>query len=262
MRQRLVGRGAVASRAGDAARGPTEQGRRRSRAGARGLTLVELLVAMAVLALLSVIIYQSIDGMRRSRQGVQRLTDRYREGRIAMNRIARELQSAYLSEHVPLSPSLQVVKTAFVADPGSPADRLDFNSFAYQRVDRDSKESDQMEVSYFGSRDPNRRDVVDLVRRVSPRLDDRPQQGGRIEVLATDIDLFDLKYLDPLTGQWRDEWDSTNAVREAGRLPLQVQVTLVLKEGARSTAGRSRSTIRLATKVPLHITSPLNFAIK
>lgn len=236
--------------------------RMRRRRRARGLTLVELLVAMAVLALLSVLIYQAIDGMRRSRQGVQRVTDRYREGRIAMNRVVRELQSAYLSEHLALSPSLQVVKTAFVADSGTPADRLDFNSLAYRRVDRDSKESDQMEISYFGSRDPNRRDVVDLARRVSPRLDDKPTQGGRVEILATDIDLFDLKYLDALTGQWRDEWDSTNTVREGGRLPLQVQVTLVLNEGMRGGSGRSRSTVRLVTKVPLPISGPLNFAIK
>jgi general secretion pathway protein J len=228
----------------------------------RGLTLVELLVAMAIMALLSVLIYSSIDGMRRSRQGVQRITDRYREGRIAMTRMAREIQGAYLSEHLPISPSLQVVRTAFIGDPGTPADRIDFNSFAYQRLDRDSKEGDQMEVSYFGSRDPARRDVMDLVRRVSPRLDDRPEQGGRVEVLATDIDLFDLKYLDPLTGMWRDEWDSTSAVREAGRLPLQVQITLVLKEGMRAGAGRSRNTIRLSTKVPLQVRDPLNFAIK
>ncbi len=235
---------------------------RRRRRSERGLTLVELLVAMSVLALLSVLIYSSIDGMRRSREGVQRITDRYREGRIAMNRMTRELQSAYLSEHLPLSPALQATRTAFIADPGSPTDRLDFNSLAYQRLDRDSKESDQMEVSYFGSRDPNRRGVVDLVRRVSPLLDDKPEQGGRVEVLATDIDLFDLKYLDPMTGMWRDEWDSTSAMREAGRLPLQVHITLVLNEGMRAGSTRSRGTIRLTAKVPLHISGPLNFAIK
>ena len=188
-----------------------------------------------------------------SREGVQRITDRYREGRIAMNRMARELQSAYLSEHLPLSPALQVTRTAFIADPGSPADRLDFNSLAYQRLDRDSKESDQMEVSYFGSRDPNRRGVVDLVRRVSPLLDDKPEQGGRVEVLATDIDLFDLKYLDPLTGMWRDEWDSTSAMREAGRLPLQVHITLVLNEGMRAGSTR-RSTPHICFK-PWPVTS-------
>lgn len=234
----------------------------RRRGASRGLTLVELLVAMAIMALLSVLIYGSIDGMRRSRQGVQRISDRYREGRLAMSRMARELQSAYLSEHLPLTPALQVVRTAFIGDPGTPADRIDFNSFAHRRLDRDSKESDQMEVSYFGSRDPEKNDVVDLARRVSTLLDDKPEQGGRVEVLATDIDLFDLKYLDPLTGMWRDEWDSTSLVREAGRLPLQVQITLVLNEGARSSSTRSRGTIQLMTKVPLAISAPLNFAIK
>ncbi len=232
------------------------------RARARGMTLVELLIAMAILALMSVLVYSAIDGMRRSREGVRRLADRHREGRLAMNRIARELQSAYISEHAPINPALQVVKTAFIGKPGSPASRLDFNSFANQRLRRNSRESDQMEVSYFGSSDPERSGVVDLARRVSTHLDEDPQRGGRVEVLASDIDLFELEYLDPLSGMWREEWDSTSVVGEAGRMPLQVKVTLVLKGGARRNENSSRGTIRLVTKVPIPIQNILNFAMK
>jgi general secretion pathway protein J len=234
----------------------------RSRRRARGLTLVELLIAMAILALITMLIYSAIDGMRRSREGVRRISDRYREGRIAMNRVARELQSAYLSEHAPINPAMQVVKTAFIGKPGSPASRLDFNSFAHDRLERDSHESDQMEVSYFGSDDPEHDGVTDLARRMSSRLDDDPQRGGRVDVLATDIDLFKLEYLDPMSGMWRDEWDSTSVIGEAARLPLQVKVTLVLKGGERRNEGSSLGTVRLVSKVPLPIQNILNFAMK
>jgi general secretion pathway protein J len=69
--------------------------------------------------------------------------------------------------------------------------------------------------------------VTDLARRVSPKLDLDPERGGRVDVVATDIDLFDLAYLDPLTGQWTETWDSSQAAGQLNRLPLQVRIVLV-----------------------------------
>jgi general secretion pathway protein J len=199
--------------------------------------------------------------MRRSREGVDRISSRYREGRLAMARISRELQSAYLSVHEPIDESLKVVATSFVGEPGSPAARLDFNSFSHRRLRADARESDQVEISYFGSEDPDEGGVVDLARRVAPP-DLEPRRGGKVEVLATDIDLFDLKYLDPLTGQWREEWDSTSVVGEKGRMPAQVKITLVLNGAARSRSDSSRGKIRLVSKIPILIQDSLNFALK
>lgn len=228
----------------------------------RGVTLVELLIAVAVLAMISVLIYGAFSGMRSSRDGMQRINDRHREGRMAMARIVRELSSAYISQHTPIDESLTVVKTSFIGTTGTPADRLDFNTFAHRRLDRDAHESDQAEVSYFGSPDPDQDGVVDLARRVSPILDLEPQTGGRVEVLATDIDLFELEYLDPVTGLWEETWDSTSLVAQENRLPLQVRVLLVLNGGRRSSSASGQAPIRLMTKVPLPIFNPLNFATK
>ncbi len=231
------------------------------RSKVRAMTLIELLIAMAILAFIGVLVFLSIDGMRRSREGVDRISDRYREGRLAMARIARELQGAYLSAHAPIDESLQVVKTSFIGEPGTPASRLDFNSFAHRRLRANTRESDQAEISYFGSEDPDRGGVVDLARREAPP-DLEPLRGGKVDVLATDIDLFQLQYLDPLTGMWREEWDSTSVVGERGRLPVQVKVVLVLNGGARSHDDGSRGKIRLVSKIPLMIQDPLNFALK
>lgn len=236
-------------------------GFKRSRPTTRGMTLIELLIAMAILAFIGVLVFAAIDGMRRSRQGVDRINDRYREGRLAMARIARELQAAYLSAHAPIDESLLVVKTSFIGEPGSPAARLDFNSFSHRRLRADTRESDQVEISYFGSDDPDRSGVTDLARREAPP-DLEPRRGGKVEVLATDIDLFQLEYLDPLTGMWREEWDSTSVVGERGRLPVQVKVVLVLNGAARSFENGSRGKIRLVSKIPLMIQDPLNFALK
>lgn len=237
------------------------RGGRQGRARSRGMTLVELLISMAILAFISVLVFASVDGMRRSRQGVERITNRYREGRLAMARISRELQSAYLSAHVPIDESLLAVDTSFVGETGSPASTLHFNSFSNRRLRADARISDQVEISYFGSENPELEGVIDLARRVAPP-DTEPQSGGRVEVLATDIDLFELQYLDPLTGRWREEWDSTSVVGEKARLPLQVKVVLVLNGGARSRQDGSRGRVRLVSKIPLPIQDTLNFALK
>ena len=81
-----------------------------------------------------------------------------------------------------------------------------------------------------------------------------------MDVLATDVDLFDVAFLEPLTIQWLETWDSTQATGQLGRLPLQVRLTLVLNGGKRSSRGRAQSPIRLVTKVTLPIQRALTFA--
>jgi general secretion pathway protein J len=225
-----------------------------------GLTLVEVMVAIAVLSFVTMIIYGAFAGMKASREGVQRINDRYREARLGLARITRDVQSAYLSAHAPIDPSLRVVETAFIGQQGTPADRLDFNSFAHLRLTADARESDQEEVSYFGSSDPDHSGVTDLARRVSARPDLEPDRGGRVQVLITDIDLFDVEYLDPMTNEWVETWDSRQALEQSDRLPLQIRVILVLNGGRRASSGRARGTIRLVTKIPLAINRPLTFA--
>lgn len=229
---------------------------------ARGFTLVELLVAIVVLSMISLLIYNAFASMKRSREGIERVDDRYREGRLAMTRMVRELQSAYISLHAPIMGSLLVQKTAFIGTTGTPADRIDFNSFSNRRMDKNSHVSDQCELSYFGSPNPELSGVTDLARRISTSLDLEPKKGGRVDVLATDIDLFDLQYLDPTTGNWLETWDTTSTVTgQPARLPVQMRITLVLNGGSRQGYDRGQGTIRLITKVSLPIDNALNFAV-
>lgn len=228
--------------------------------GRRGFTLFELLIAISVLGLLTTLIYGALSGMKSARENLQRINARYREGRLAISRMARDLQSAYVSAHTPFDPALTVVTTAFIGSRGSRTDRIDFNSFSGHRLDRDAHVSDQLEISYFGSPDPEDPAIIDLARRSSARLDLEPDRGGRVEVLATDLDLFELAYLDPLTGQWLESWDTTSTTGQPGRLPLQVRVVLVLNGGERKARDRGREPIRLVTKIPILIQRALSFA--
>ena len=227
---------------------------------AGGFTLLEVLVAIAVLAVLSMLLYGAFSGMKRTKEGVERLNDRQREARMAMARIVRELQMAYISAHEPVPPTRPVQKTVFKGISGIPGDRIDFSAFAHRRLDRDSRESDQCEISYYLAANPSKPGVVDLLRRESSVIDLDPEHGGRVEVLATDVDLFDVAFLDPLTIQWLETWDSTQAMGQLGRLPYQVRITLVLNGGKRSSRGRAQAPIKLITKVALPIRVALTFA--
>jgi general secretion pathway protein J len=229
---------------------------------ARGFTLVELVVAVTVLAFITLLLYGAFSSMKSSRDGLARIQDRYREGRVAMARVARDLSSAYISQHVPISPALVVQKTAFVGKVGIPAHRVDFNAFSNVQRDRSAHVSDQIEVSYFASDDPERSGTYDLVRRTSEYPDEEPGKGGRVEVLATDIDLFELEYLDATTGLWTETWDTTQATGQTNRMPLQVRIRLVLKQGSRKTSDRGRDTLKFETTVAIPLQQPLNFAIQ
>ena len=226
----------------------------RSRTRARGLTLLEVLVAVAILSMVAILIYGAFDGMSRGRKGLGRVNDRYHEGRAALSRIAMEIPSAFLSLHQPLNIQQAVRMTVFSGTSGSPADRVDFTSFSHRRLARDSHESDQNEISYFGSPDPAVPGKVDLARREASMIDLDPKKGGEVNVLAEDIDLFDVKYLDPVSGLWNDTWDTTQAATgQPNRLPLQIKVTLVLNGGPNGK-------IQFVTKIPIAMQAPLQFA--
>lgn len=227
----------------------------RRRARSRGMTLLEILVSLGVMAMISLLIYGAFDSMSRGRRGEALRADRARQGRDAVQRIARELQSAYLSLHTPTNQALITRLTAFYGQNSTQYDRLDFASFAHRRVVKDARESDQAEIGYFVVKDPEVDGKMDLVRREQAPMDFDYKRGGVVNVLAEDVERFDLRYLDPLTGQWVDTWDSTQMMGQLNRLPLEVRIELELKPV------RNTPPFRYVTKVMLPIQQPLKFGI-
>jgi general secretion pathway protein J len=224
---------------------------------ARGLTLLEVLVSVAILALVSMLIYGAFDGMQRSRTGIARIDERYHQGRQALARMSRELQSAFLSLQMPQLTTAVARTTLFLGTDSGQSDRIDFTSFSHQRLQRNVHESDQNELSYFMGRDPDRSDKYDLLRREQREIDLDPAKGGVVSVLCEDVTAFDVQYLEPLNDTWLDSWDSSQATSTYtfNRLPLEVRIHLVLK------GGEGDRPIRLATKVALGIQSPLTFGM-
>lgn len=221
-----------------------------------GLTLIEAMVSIGILALIGSLIYGAFDGMSRSRKGITQMADRYQQGRSAMARMAREIQTAFVSKHGDFTNSStmlaqQARKTAFIGKDSGNFDRLDFTSFAHKQLG--PHESDQAEIGYFGSRNRDT-GATDLVRREDKYLDMEPGKGGVVNVLVEDVEQFEIEYLDPITKEWVGEWDTTQAAGQPWRLPMQVRITLVIN------GGPGGKPVTLRTRVSPAIQTALEFA--
>jgi general secretion pathway protein J len=199
--------------------------RRRRRAG---MTLIEAMIAIAILSLVMTLVYGGFSQTMRNRAIMEASLDRSHVVRVTMERLARELSQAYVSIHVNPNATLVTSRTIFHGRREGAGTRIDFTSFSHRRLFRDAHESDQNELGYFLThrRGEDRRDSVVLVRRESRRIDDEPEEGGQLTVMIEDVREFTIRYLDPLSHQWVEEWDSTGL--EANRLPSQVMIRLVV----------------------------------
>ena len=190
----------------------------------RGLTLVEIIVALGIMALIGSISAGTLSSSIDVLEAIEEADGSTRTARIAMRRITRALQLSYLTEN---RTAVNTYQTVFVGKDDGDEDQVWFASLAHHRKIRDSRQCDQTEVTLFTDEDPDDSDTKVLFMREAPRIDQYPDKGGRPMPLARGVSRFDLRYLDGTTGEWRDEWD-TNGSETPARLPRAVQIVLEL----------------------------------
>jgi general secretion pathway protein J len=222
----------------------------------RGMTLIEAMVAVTILAVVTTLVYGGFSQTMRNKRRVEEMGDRAQVVRVAMERMVREISQAYVSVHVNPNPTLQSMLTCFHGYREGRASRIDFTSFSHRRLYRDAHESDQNELSYFVARHPEHRDRRVLARREQRRIDAEPDRGGQITILVEDVEDFHLEYLDPSTLDWVEDWDATPTGPQANRLPVQVRISLEIP----GMIDR-RHTERYVTRAAIPITWALNHAV-
>lgn len=192
----------------------------------RAFTLIEVMVALAIMAVIAALTWGSLSGALQTRDYLDEQDELDRSARIALSRIQRELSLAFLTTN---TTAINSYKTVFVAKDADGADQIWFSTLAHRRTIRDSRECDQAEITLWTDDDPDGEsgDLV-LLHRESERIDEEPDKGGVVLPLATGVASFDLRYLDPTTGEWRDEWDSQGS-ETPERLPRAVEIKLVLR---------------------------------
>ncbi|MBX3270704.1 MAG: prepilin-type N-terminal cleavage/methylation domain-containing protein [Sandaracinaceae bacterium] len=221
-----------------------------------GMTLVEVMVAVTILAIIATVTFSGFNQTMRNRAFIEEQTDRAHVIRVALERMVAELSMAYVSIHVNPSPQLQMMNTCFIGGRGGRGHRIDFTSFSHRRLYRDAHESDQNELSYFITDHPEDSSRRVLVRRMQNRIDRDPQTGGVLSILVEDALDLEFEYLDAVTGQWTETWDTREMTRQPNRLPIQVKISLtVVDEHA------ERQQRRYVTRAQPMITWGLNHSV-
>ena len=195
---------------------------------ARGFTLLEVMIAVAVLAMIGAVTYKAFDGAYDLKHRVERAEDRDQTVRAALERISREVSMTFLSEHYDHK-RFRERPTFFKLKDGRGEADLTISSFAHERLHVDAKESDEALFEYKLDRDDdgNR----SLFRRVKPNIDEEWERGGEKAVLANDVLKFSVQAWDPKEREWRDEWDSNSPERNGQVLiPPRVKIALTIKD--------------------------------
>jgi general secretion pathway protein J len=194
----------------------------------RGMTLIEIMAAMAILAIVASLLYSAFVQTAHNKQRIETELDRYHEIHTGIERIAQELSMAYISAQRNPNEALRVVMTGLVAKDSGSNSRVDFTSFSHRRLYRNAHESDQNELSYFVTDDPKHTGQRVLARREQRRIDDDFRKGGQSQILIENIRSFELSFLDPIAWTWAPTWDTTQPAMQPNRLPSQVKILVTV----------------------------------
>lgn len=213
----------------------------RRHARQRGITLIEILVAVAVMVMMTASVYASFRTTATSMRHAEQVQQKYAVLRNCLARMGSELSLAYLSFNRPADEALHY--TLFEGRDQFQSDSLTFSAFAHTRMRKDANESDQSVIQYFLFKDPKDGARTHLYRRESRRLTgDLPEKLEEFfpaYVFCEDIKSFDVKYWDNkrganaaskdgqvVVGEWRDEWRTIKQDMQPDRLPERVKITL------------------------------------
>ena len=228
--------------------------RSRSRSRSRGFTLIEVLLAITILATIMGVITASTMSMFNTRELLQLRYERSQMANNALDRMARELAMAYMAgpehggEDLPDDPREPLtaddpdaqrrgerVKFGFIGR----KDSVHFTSFAYVRTQPNERASHHAEIGYTlrANRDSGAL-ARQLVRREDTSLDSNLERGGNLQVMLPEIERLELEYWDAgpvrlgtmeeiAEGRWVKDWDTTRR-EHSGRLPTRVRIRLTL----------------------------------
>jgi general secretion pathway protein J len=214
-----------------------------------GFTLVEVILALAIFAFVTTIMLGSFTQTAKSKRAIQSAQERTHTVRVALTRMTREIEMAYLSSSENMG--LTNRRTLLVGTTRADVDELMFSSFAHQRLRAGAAEADTAVVSYFGERDPDDRRVLNLMRRETRRLqaEDPNLLTGESYVLCPDVSRVKISYYDHKRKEWTTDWNTMNASGQQ-YLPTHIRIVLtVFDERGQEVSYTTDARIQMTEKV-------------
>jgi len=227
---------------------------RASRAGQAGMTLIEIMIALAILGLMMTIAWKTITNTSNARRTFVAIEERNHEIRVALARVAADLESAYLSLNEDSNADVSQRRTLFVGKSGGDVPELRFSSLCHTPLWADANESEQTQIAYYAAPDRDDPSKKNWLRRELRRPSNEPwkEQPADIDVLLRDVDKVTFDYFDWKDADWQDSWDSTSSDAEKNRLPSRVRITVTFK----NPRGEE---VKLTTEARILMQEPLNF---
>ena len=190
----------------------------------RGFTLLEILLAMALLAMVVAMISLSLSGSLRAIEAAQAQGDIYRRAQIALQRISEDLASAWLPDDV------EWVGTSRAGE-GGRQDSLQFASMAHVVFDPEHQQVGLGIIRYTVRNSKDRPDELELLRGDAlyrPLEKGVEREAPQGLVLSDRLRSVEWRYLDD-QGEVLDDWD-TGAMGaddpQKRRLPVAVSCRL------------------------------------
>jgi type II secretion system protein J len=217
--------------------------------GQAGMTLIEVLIAMAMLSFMLVMAWSTTSSVADAQQFFEEMQERNHELRVAMNRMARDLSAAYVSQNE--DRNLDNRRTLFLGKEDTPVDELRFSTLGHVALWANANESEQTLISYHAVRDRDDSSKTNLVRRESRRLSNEPWESepAEADLLLRDVERVGFEYFDPRDNEWQDSWNTTSADAERGRLPERVRINVTVREGEREVKYSTQARIMMQEEV-------------
>jgi general secretion pathway protein J len=219
------------------------------RARAAGFTLIEVMLAMAILAFITSIMWGSFSQTATNKRALEAAQERVHTARVALMRMSREIEMAYTATET--SPGAYT-RTFMTSSSQATVDELSFSTFAHQRLRGGLAESDTSIVTYYADRDPDDPKITNLMRRETRRLqsEDPKTLISESYILCPDVARVQFSFYDYKKKEWEKEWNTHTVGAEY--LPSHVRITLIVvdergEEATYSTDARIRMTERLGT---------------
>jgi type II secretory pathway component PulJ len=221
---------------------------------------MEVVVALGIMSLVMVALYTTLNSTLRARDKLENEARVARLGPDLLDIIESDLRRIWLMNIEQDRVFLGETRTL----DGEPADSLSFlstvDSTVTRRIGEREIPSDLCETGYRLRRNADLPDVMELWRRQSYHIDEKPLQDGVYELLHDRVVSFQVRYLDELDryAERLTDWDTTIT----HRLPAAVEIELALEAVPRTTEdfdrrGSDAFTLRYKRLIPLQARSEL-----
>ena len=192
-------------------------------------TLLEILIAMFIFAIVLSTIYTSYTGAFRIVDDTESQTDIYEMARIALERMHEDLESVYIPENpkssAPEEPASSLFE--FIGEDkeieGRSADPLRFTSTAHLVFSEEDEASGTAEIAYYVEEGDEGEGFV-LYRSDTSTFEEKPEEQTGGLVLCDSLVSVSFAYYDD-EGEVSDDWDSTSDQLK-NQIPRMVSILL------------------------------------